>query len=265
MQTIVITGSTRGIGYGLADSFLGFGCQVVLSGREIDSVDQAVQRLTNRHPGCSLTGHQCDVRKSDQVRSLWDQAIQIFNQVDVWINNAGLSGPYEPILQGSADMSRKIIETNLLGVIHGSRIAAEEMIKQGSGTIYNMEGLGSDGRRLEGLAIYGTSKIAVRYFTQSLIDELKGTPVRVGSIQPGMVVTDLLTSHYQNRPEDWERAKRIFNILAERVEVVTPWIARKILKNPPHGARLSYASRWKLILRFLTAPLYPRNIFEASD
>jgi len=125
-----------------------------------------------------------------------------------------------------------------------------------------MEGLGSDGRILEGLAYYGTSNAGRNYFNHVLIKEAKDTPVIIGTLHPGMVATDLLTKPYEDRPEDWERAKRIFNILADRVETVTPWMATQILKNEKSGVRISWSSRWKILGRFLTSPFTKRDIFE---
>ena len=84
------------------------------------------------------------------------------------------------------------------------------MLDQGYGSLYNMEGLGSDGRRVEGLTLYGSTKYALRYFTDALVEEMRTTPVLVGALSPGMVITDLITGQYEDRPEDWEAAKRIF-------------------------------------------------------
>jgi short-subunit dehydrogenase len=74
-----------------------------------------------------------------------------------------------------------------LGVIYGSRIATAGMLAQGHGSIYNMEGMGSDGRKHSGLALYGTTKYAIAYFTDCLAQELKDTPLVVGALRPGMV------------------------------------------------------------------------------
>lgn len=125
-----------------------------------------------------------------------------------------------------------------------------------------MEGLGSDGRRVDGLALYGSTKAALGYLTDSLVQETKVTPVLVGAIRPGMVTTEFLTERYEGRPEEWKRAKRIFNILADRVETVAPWFARKILENTRHGARFSWLSRDKLMGRFLLAPFRKRDLFS---
>jgi short-subunit dehydrogenase len=124
-----------------------------------------------------------------------------------------------------------------------------------------MEGLGSDGRWIAGLTLYGTSKYGLRYFNKALAKETKGTPIIVGWLAPGMVVTDLLTGEFEGRPEDWERSKRMFNILADRVETVAPWMAQKILVNQKSGVRISWLTQSKVIARFLTNPFRKRDLF----
>ncbi len=136
------------------------------------------------------------------------------------------------------------------------------MLQQGFGSLYNMEGLGSDGTRVEGLTLYGSTKAALRYFDKALAQETEGTPVLVGALSPGMVTTDMLTTQYADRPEDWEDAKRIFNILADRVETVTPWLARQVLANTKNGARIRWMSRGKAMGRFLMAPFRRRDLFD---
>jgi NAD(P)-dependent dehydrogenase (short-subunit alcohol dehydrogenase family) len=261
MKHVVITGSTRGIGLGLAKSFIDLDCSVTISGRSQSDVDRVVMELNSQHHAEPVIGFACDVRESDQVQALWDRSISRFTKVDIWINNAGWSGPQLTAWVISPDQAKEIIETNLLGEIYGSMVAIHGMINQGYGAIYNMEGLGSDGRMLEGLTYYGTSNAGRNYFNQSLIKEAKDTPVIIGTLNPGMVVTDLLTKQYEDRPEEWERDKRIFNILADRVETVTPWMAAQILKNDKSGVRISWSSRWKILGRFLTSPFTKRDVF----
>jgi NAD(P)-dependent dehydrogenase (short-subunit alcohol dehydrogenase family) len=138
------------------------------------------------------------------------------------------------------------------------------MLVQGFGAIYNMEGMGSDGRKHVGLSLYGTSKYAVHYFTESLALETRDTPVIVGALRPGMVITDLIVDRYKGRPEEWERAKKVFNIIADRVEIVTPRLTAKVLDNQKNGAILAYSSSWKLLWRFLSQPFYKRDLFTDS-
>jgi NAD(P)-dependent dehydrogenase (short-subunit alcohol dehydrogenase family) len=89
MKIVVITGSTRGIGFGLAEAFLDLGCAVVVNGRSQTSVDQAIQRLAVRHNTEQILGFAADVADLAQVEAMWSAAIDRFGQVDIWINNAG--------------------------------------------------------------------------------------------------------------------------------------------------------------------------------
>lgn len=261
MKVVVITGSTRGIGYGLADAFLDLGCSVAISGRTGKGVAQAVGALANPYGGERVWGYPCDVTEYDQVQALWDAAQQHYGRIDIWINNAGLGHPQCSFCEHSQEQMHTIVETNLLGTMYGASVAMRGMLEQGFGGLYNMEGLGSDGSRVEGLSLYATTKYAIRYLTESLVRESRGTPVLVGALSPGMVTTEFLTAPYEDRPEDWERAKRIFNILADKVETVTPWLARKVLANQRTGVRFNWLTRGKVMARFLMAPIRKRELF----
>jgi NAD(P)-dependent dehydrogenase (short-subunit alcohol dehydrogenase family) len=203
------------------------------------------------------------VTQFDQVQALWDAAKARFGRVDIWINNAGISLPQCSVCELPPDQIKAIVETNTLGAIYGARVAIKGMMEQGYGAVYNMEGLGSDGRKIQGLIPYGTTKYALAYLTDALADEVKGTPVIVGAIRPGMVVTDLITAQYVDRPADeWVDARRIFNILADRVESVTPWLAARILDNRKNGARINWLTPGKVMWRFVSAPFRKRELFE---
>jgi NAD(P)-dependent dehydrogenase (short-subunit alcohol dehydrogenase family) len=262
MKTIVITGSTRGIGYGLADAFLNLGCAVTLNGRTQDSVEQALEGLAAKHGAERLLGHSCDVTDLQQVQALWDAAKTHWGQIDIWINNAGIAHPQMGFIDLPPERIQAVVETNVIGAMYGAKVALRGMLEQGFGVLYNMEGLGSGGRRVEGLTLYGTTKHSLRYLTDALAQEVQGTPIQVGALRPGMVVTDMLTSQFEGQPEEWERAKRAFNILADRVETVTPWLAQKALSNDKNGARIVWLSRLKVMGRFLMAPVRQRDLFE---
>ena len=261
MPIIVITGSTRGIGLGLAREFLERQCSVVISGRYGDTVETVVAELSARFDGNHIFGHPCDVTSVDQVQALWDAALSHFGRVDMWINNAGINHPQAAVHEQDAQLQQKVIDTNIIGTVNGAAVAARGMLEQGSGSIYNMHGLGSDGRQVEGLAIYGTTKRAVDYLTRALVKEHKSTPILIGSISPGMVVTDFLVGQFGGQPEKWAEVKPIFNILAERLETVTPWLADRILANRKHGAAIRYLNPARIGWRFLTARIFRRNIF----
>jgi NAD(P)-dependent dehydrogenase (short-subunit alcohol dehydrogenase family) len=262
MTSVVITGSTRGIGYGLADSFLDLGCAVAVSSRTPEAVDRAVAALTAKHGADRVFGQPCDVTDFAQVQALWDAAKAQFSQIDIWINNAGVSNPLRKFWEHPPERLRAVVETNLIGAMYGCKVAVQGMLEQGFGAIYNLEGLGSDGRKMDGLAPYGMTKCALRYLDESLAKEVEGTPVQVGAFRPGMVITDLVTGQYDTDSAEWERAKRIFNIIADRPETVTPWLARQALENDKNGARIAWSSSLKIGWRFLTARFRKRNLFE---
>ena len=102
----------------------------------------------------------------------------------------------------------------------------------------------------------------MRYFTDALINETKGTPLVVGAIRPGMVMTKLVTDQLDTKSDDWPRAHRVFNLLADRVETVTPWIVQRVLANTKTGVRINWLTGRKAFARFLLAPFRKRNVFD---
>lgn len=263
MRTIVITGSTRGIGLGLARQFLAAGQRVVISGRKQESVDRAAAGLRSAYPDAELLGIACDMTSFSEVEMLWTQAVERFGSVEIWINNAGIAQAQSNFWDLTQQQIQDLVETNITGAMFGARVALAGMLQQGQGAFYNMEGLGSDGRRVPGLTLYGTSKRALNYLTESLAEEVKGRGVIVGAIRPGMVLTDLILKRYEGKePSEWEGARRIFNILADRVETVTPFIAARVLQNQRNGVLISWLTGPKVLWRFLTAGLRKRDLFE---
>lgn len=254
MKNIVITGSSRGIGYGLAKEFLKKGHRVTISGRNEESLKEAVSSLTKECSNSKIAYAVCNVTVRKEVKGLWEAAAT-YGSVDIWVNNAGLGQGAKPTVQISDEKIDSIIDTNIKGLISCCKIALEKMLEQGSGAIYNMEGFGSDGRKMKTMTIYGTSKYAVRYFTRSLALESKGTPVIVGAISPGMVVTDLLTSPLTEDNPVSKEALKIFHILADDVGTVTPFLVRKMLENKKNGAYYNWLNSGKVMKRFI------RNIF----
>ena len=185
MKTIVITGSTRGIGYGLAEQFLKRGCSIVISGRTQDAVDQATLQLSQSYDPVKILGCPCDVRDRGQVENLWNMAQQKFGRIDIWINNAGIATKPQQFWNIPPDTQQTLLGVNTLGLMRGCSVAIQGMLDQGAGFIYNMAGLGSDGRHVNRILLYGTTKYALTYLTEGLARELKKTPVNMGALSPG--------------------------------------------------------------------------------
>jgi hypothetical protein len=87
----------------------------------------------------------------------------------------------------------------------------------------------------------------------------------VGSIQPGMVLTDLLLAQRKDDPESWEQTKKIFNILADKVETVVPKIVDQVLSAKKNGTRINLLGGGKVFWRFLTAGFSKRDLFADED
>ena len=253
MKTIVITGSTRGIGLGMAQEFLRQGCQVVINGRKPEAIQAAMEKCSAIAGKERLLGVCATSVNPADLQRLWDEAVAHFGRVDVWINNAGISNMLREFWTLEPDELRSVIETNVIGSMYGSRVAIRGMLEQGGGALYNLEGLGSDknARKVRGLAPYGTSKAALRYFNDALMKEVEGLPVIVGALQPSMVYTDMISKQYENDPVGWEKNKRLFSILSQPVDVVAPFLVRRILENQKNGVRIHFSSTFKITWGFM--------------
>jgi NAD(P)-dependent dehydrogenase (short-subunit alcohol dehydrogenase family) len=260
MKTAVITGGTRGIGAGLVKDFLKSGWNVAYSGTSEQTIEKSLQKLSGEFRKESYAAFKSDVTDEQDLKNLWDNAFNAFGRIDIWVNNAGIAYEQAPFHQVPPEVIMKIIDTNVRGLMLATNIAYNRMLQQGFGTIYNMEGLGSDGRVVPGLTPYGTSKRAVRYFTDAFAREVKNGPVIVGTIMPGMVLTDLLLDPLRKDPLKNKDIVRIYNILANGPETVTPFLVRKMTSNSKNGAKISFLTTWKAIWRFIYAPVTKRDV-----
>ena len=256
MKNVVITGSTRGIGLCMAKEFLRTGCNVTISGRGGKFSEKLKKELSNF--GSQIFYVSCDVSKADEVERLWRQSKEKWGSIDIWINNAGQNCPYEYCYETKSNYVDALIDTNIKGMIYGSQIASSNMLAQGSGQIWNMEGLGSNGMIQERTILYGTSKRALRYFTRGLAKELKGTPVMAGRLSPGMMLTDFITESPDGEKSpviENKSFKFVFNALGDRPETVAKFFIPRILANTKNGALIAWLTNVKTMWRFIISPL----------
>ena len=260
-KSIVITGSTRGIGYSLAEAFLERGCAVTISGRTQEAVDNTQKKLRTKFTGDLSFGFACDVTDYIQVQRLWENAQNYFGRIDIWINNAGIAVPMMNFWELSPEQYEAVTQTNIIGTMYGSRVALTGMLAQGYGALYNLEGFGARGRSMRGMTLYGSTKASVHFINRSLAEETEGTPVITCAIAPGMVITDMITRQFEGKAEELEKSKRILNIIAEKAETVAPVLVDKILKNQKNGVTITFSSPARMMLKFLTAPFNKRDLF----
>jgi len=260
MKTIVITGSTRGIGFALAREFLNQNCQVVISGRTDESVGNSIEELITDFPKDRIAGFPCDVTQFSQLLALWEFSKKKFVNIDIWINNAGISNKQAPSWEIPEAEIRTVIETNMLGELFGTKIAMQGFLDQGFGAVYNVEGLGANGKtnNVEGLSIYGTTKAGLHYFNKCLFKECNNPKIISGALQPGMVLTDMIMDQYRDQPEEWEKVKGILGIIASPIDEVAVWMTNKILTNQKNGAYFRYGGMLRILKRMVLS-LFRKN------
>jgi glucose 1-dehydrogenase len=187
-KVIVITGSTRGIGRAIAEACGKEGARLVICSRNQASVSQTVKDLAEQ--GVDATGLAVDVARPADVDCLLEHADLYFGRVDIWLNNAGISGGLLPLEEMSPDEMARIVQTNLLGTLYACRVVPPYLLGKGGGLLVNMSGRGGRGDPAPFLTTYAATKAAVVSLTKSLAAEYKGRPISIHSFLPGMVATD---------------------------------------------------------------------------
>jgi len=238
---IFITGGTRGIGNGLVKEFLKNGHKVSFTGTSVNSVSKGSEGLIG-----DFEAHVCDVRHRDMIEIAMKFALDRFGDIDVWINNAGVDQDRLEVAELSESEIKRVVDVNITGTMLGTSVALDQMKKQGMGMVYNMEGLGSNNMVIPKTSIYGTSKRAITYFTKACKKELREYPnVNIGTIQPGMVFTDLLM---KNLGDD---GLKIANIIGNEVDYVTKRVVAGVLNKK---MKVNIMSNAMLLWRFSTSP-----------
>ncbi|MCL4779779.1 MAG: SDR family oxidoreductase [Gammaproteobacteria bacterium] len=256
MANVVITGSTRGIGRGLAVEFMKRGHNVVVSSRRQADVDKAVNELSATGPA-KVAGTSCDVTRKADVQALWDFAVARFGRVDFWINNAGRATSRYEVHELPEEMVHTLVDGNFKGSVFGSQVAISGFRRQGSGALYNMLGGSFDGKRLTpNMGVYSATKAADWLLTKYLVLENRNPDIIIGAISPGMLITEnWFEEQKQMDPAEWQKIRPILNILCDYVETSTPWLVEQMLANRQSGRRIAWMSTGKLLGRFLKARL----------
>ena len=262
-MNVVITGSTKGIGLGMAREFIERGHNVVVSSRSQAAVDAAVAQLggiaVERVSGCAA-----DVADIAAVRALWSHAKEKFGTVDIWINNAGVTNRKLNLHEIPDEQIETVVNTNVLGLMNCCKVVLSGMLDQGSGKIFNMEGFGSDGITKPGMSVYGATKCGLKYLTKSMVKEYKDTPLVIGYMSPGIVVTDLLTKDLNDENSaEFQNRKGLLNIVADRVETVAPHLVEGALAASKSGVAVRWMTPVQLLGRLIRSPFVKRDVFDA--
>ena len=246
-KTVVITGSSKGFGRALAEEFLRHGNRVVLNSHNAANVQRTYRELYQ------VYGDKCDyvvgdVSNRHDSNRIAQYAKRSMGSVDIWINNAGTNGYRRgAVMSMTHDTVERMVQTNLLGTIYGSQSALEIMEKDG--ILINLEGSGCDQMSsVPGYAVYESTKVGIKHFTKSLQSEMGDSLFKIGTVSPGIVMTDMLTS--DNTPE-------ILNAVTPFVstpDTVAKHVYKEIQNVRFTGFRIEYLTLCRILQVILTMP-----------
>lgn len=260
-MNIIITGSSRGIGFGLAKEFLSHYHNVLINSTTEEKLKIALEKLGKFKD--KIVGLAYNVNNSDFVEKAFQLMTEKFGGVDIWLNNAGIPQPYKKVHEIDDEKISNLLTTNLITVANITKKVYLKMNEANRGKIFNMEGFGSDGRMGHKMTIYGTSKRALTYFTKSYSKEVGGDKVQINRMSPGMVITDFIMSSMDNAtPKEIKSFQTIFNILGSEVDEVARFLYKKIIKSKKNNDSINFLTNSKILFRFVRHIFAPRNYFK---
>ena len=199
-KTVIVTGSRRGIGLGIALAFAKEGANIVLNATS--EIDQEVLELFTPYPGevLSVVG---DISKFEVAESLVEQTIEKFSKIDVLINNAGITRDGLVLKMKEKDFD-DVIDVNLKGCFNLIRFVSPYMIRQKSGSIINMTSIvGVSGNA--GQVNYAASKAGIIGLTKSVAKEIGSRGITVNAIAPGYIDTEMTQALPEKIRKEWEK------------------------------------------------------------
>jgi 3-oxoacyl-[acyl-carrier protein] reductase len=188
-HTVLVTGSSRGIGAGIARRFAEEGHRVAIHYREREQEASALYDELAK-AGCSVMLVRADITDEAQARDIVNRVRERFGFVDVLVNNAGIALPTQLVTDTSVADWHRVMDTNVTGMFLVSNAALGEMVSQKRGTIVNISSMwGVTGGSCE--VAYSASKAAVIGYTKALAKEVAPSGIRVNCVSPGFVLTDM--------------------------------------------------------------------------
>ncbi len=193
-KVVMITGASRGLGRALTLAYAREGAYLVINSRSEDSlVPVAGEAEEAGVEGVEVLAIPADVSVGSEVERLVDESVRRFGRIDVLVNNAGLLGPRVPIEDYPEDEWRRVLDANLTAPFLLSKVIIPHMPEGGS--IVNVtSGVSIEGRAEWGA--YSVSKFGVEGLTQILAAELKDRGIRVNSVDPGGMRTEMRAAAY---------------------------------------------------------------------
>jgi 3-hydroxy acid dehydrogenase / malonic semialdehyde reductase len=228
-RTVLITGASAGIGEACTRAFAAAGARLVLVARRAERLDALAAELRDEH-GTEIHTLRLDVREIGAVSHALGELPPEWMEVDVLVNNAGLSRGLAPLYEGEARDWDEMIDTNIKGVLAVTRAILPGMVERGRGHVINLGSIAGH-EVYAGGAVYCATKHALDAITQGMRRDVLGTGVRVSTVDPGLVETEFSIVRFRG---DQERASKVYTglqpLTAADVADAVLWCATR----PPH-------------------------------
>jgi 3-hydroxy acid dehydrogenase / malonic semialdehyde reductase len=228
-KTVLITGASSGIGKATAMAFAHEGARLLLCARRLDRLEELQQALIAAG-AASVHIFKLDVQLRTEVESAIANLPADLRDIDILVNNAGLSRGLAKLYEDDPQNWEEMIDTNVKGLLYVTRAVVPGMVARGRGHVINLGSTAAYITYANG-AVYCASKAAEKAISEGLKIDLMGTPVRVTSIDAGMVETDFSKVRFRG---DEEKAAKIYQNITplqpEDVAEAIVWAASR----PPH-------------------------------
>lgn len=200
-KTALVTGGSKGIGYGIAAAMLAQDMNVAITSRSLAAAEQAAEKLLENYKGKGqVLALAADARDFAAQQASVEQTVAKFGSLDILIANAGI-GHFAPIEEMSIEQWQETIDVNLTGVFYSCK-AAIPALKQSEGYIITISSLAGTNFFARGTA-YNASKFGLVGFTQAMMLDLRSYGIKVTTIMPGSVAT-YFNNHTPNEKDAWK-------------------------------------------------------------
>ena len=228
-KTVLITGASSGIGAATARAFAEHGARLLLCARRLDKL-QAMEAELRDLGASDVFTFELDVQDRDEVEGTLQTLPNAWGLIDILVNNAGLSRGLTKLWEDEIENWEEMIDTNVKGLLYVTRTVVPGMVERGRGHIINLGSIAGHITYPNG-HVYCATKAAERSISDGLRIDLNGTPIRVTSIDPGLVETEFSQVRFRG---DAERAKKVYTglspLTAEDIAETILWAATR----PPH-------------------------------
>jgi 3-hydroxy acid dehydrogenase / malonic semialdehyde reductase len=228
-KIVLVTGASSGIGRACAEAFAREGARLILTARRKDRLDVLAKDLKQKH-GTESLPILLDVRNQPAVEKAIQTLSPEWQDIEVLVNNAGLSRGLDKLHEGKLDDWEEMIDTNVKGLLYVSRAVIPGMVARARGTIINMGSIAGH-EVYPGGNVYCASKHAVDALTKGLRHDLVESPIRVCTVDPGLVETEFSIVRFRGNEQ---RAKTVYQNLTPLTPADVADAVLYCAKAPPH-------------------------------